>query len=292
MNLNIIDIVLSHIDFYTVAKCRLICKHFLKSLPLSIIDRYTEKMDDHRIEYNILPNGKKHGDKIKYNGDNVVSITPYYFGYIHGYCWEFAFQFTKMWKVVYDHSYGWEGHWYNNIRTCYKYRIDGLYKYSETIEFSDDGKTVQKHNINNKTASTTYKRGKKWREFIKNTEVHQLCYFVNNGITVVYYYEFGPKPSRLESYYSNGNLHISVGIDRIGCNTVPYGNYIKYYQNGRKCEEGEYSMIIEDDKWSKPIKIGKWKKWSRSGILIQDMEYDREGILIKGLKIDNWGRKI
>ena len=73
-----------------------------------------------------------------------------------------------------------------------------------------------------------------------------------------------------ETFYETGQLHESFQL----INGTQQGDFISYYRNKMKQEEGFYHN---------GLKFGKWKKWSENGVLISETFYT-----VNGNKHGNW----
>ena len=73
-----------------------------------------------------------------------------------------------------------------------------------------------------------------------------------------------------ETFYNTGELHESFQLVR----GAQQGEFISYYKNQMKQEEGYYRG---------GLKFGKWKKWSLEGVLLSETFYD-----VNGKKHGSW----
>tara|TARA_B100001939_G_C16877116_1_gene589144 strand:+ start:149 stop:616 length:468 start_codon:yes stop_codon:yes gene_type:complete len=67
-----------------------------------------------------------------------------------------------------------------------------------------------------------------------------------------------------ETFYATGELRESFQL----INGIQQGDFISYYTNQMKQEEGSYHY---------GLKIGKWNRWSESGVLISQTYYSTDG---------------
>ena len=73
-----------------------------------------------------------------------------------------------------------------------------------------------------------------------------------------------------ETFYATGELHESFQL----INGIQQGDFVSYYSNQMKEEEGFYHQ---------GLKFGKWKKWSKDGVLLSETFYG-----VNGHKDGNW----
>ena len=67
-----------------------------------------------------------------------------------------------------------------------------------------------------------------------------------------------------ETFYKTGQLHESFQL----INGIQQGDFVSYYANQMKEEEGFYHQ---------GLKFGKWKKWSKDGVLLSETFYGVNG---------------
>lgn len=67
-----------------------------------------------------------------------------------------------------------------------------------------------------------------------------------------------------ETFYATGELHESFQL----INGIQQGDFISYYTNQMKQEEGFYHN---------GLKFGKWNRWSESGVLLSETYYSTDG---------------
>jgi antitoxin component YwqK of YwqJK toxin-antitoxin module len=235
-----------------------------------------------------LPNGMEHGEKITYDHNMQVSqIFNKRFGKLWGRQWSFYGEIVMMQSCINGEIYGWCADW--GYQTEYRYII-GVDRVTDRIRIVNG---VEIYTRYGHVARTSYIGDKKLKEFIFNGNgfIMQRCIYLSKGFIMTRYescYRGGTRSSEL--YHPNGRLYVSVNMHSPSQEEVQDGKYVKYYSNGKKCEEGTYRAVAIDNIRSRSLKVGVWKKWSKKQVLILDAEYDDDGNLIKEWKTNNWGK--